>query len=99
MPMALREVKERLRAGKYTQQGGYPLYFITEDGGALSFEAVRAEWRNIVQAHLWHKNGGDPAWTLVAFVANWEDTDLICDHTGEPIESAYAVSIKQEVQI
>lgn len=97
MAMTLREVKERLRAGKYAKQGGYPLYFITEDGGALSFEAVHAEWQNIVQAHFWYKNGGDLAWTLAAVVANWEDPDLICDHTGEPIESAYAVS-KQRVR-
>lgn len=91
MTMMLREVKERLRTGKYACIGGYPLYFITEDGSALSFEAVRSEWRNIVQAHLWYKNGGDPAWTLAAVVANWEDPDLICDHTGEQIESAYGV--------
>lgn len=96
--MSLRQVKETLRAGKYAWPGGYPLYFIAEDSGALSFEAVHAEWRNIVQAHFWYKNGGDLGWTLAAAVANWEDPDLTCDHTGELIESAYAVS-KQRVQI
>ena len=88
--MALREVKETLRAGKYAWPGGYPLYFIMEDGGALCFEAVRAEWRNIIQAHLWYNTGGDASWTIAAVEVNWEDPNLICDHTGDFIESAYA---------
>ena len=36
----------------YAWPGGYPLYFVTSDGAALSFEAVLANWRNIVQAHF-----------------------------------------------
>jgi hypothetical protein len=29
-------------------------------------------------------------WKPVAFEINWEDPDLICIHSGERIESAYA---------
>ena len=86
--MTLLAIKQQLRAGKYAWPGGYPLYFVTSDGAALSFCAVRAEWRNVVAAHLtkdtrsgWHIAGAD---------VNWEDGDLYCDHTGERIESAYA---------
>ena len=35
------DVKSALRYGKYTDLGGYPLFFITSDGAALSFESVR----------------------------------------------------------
>ena len=28
-------------------------------------------------------------WRIVAAEINWEDKDLVCDHTGEPIECAY----------
>lgn len=37
------ELKATLRAGPYTWPGGYQLYFITSDGGALSFDSAR-EW-------------------------------------------------------
>ena len=86
MAMPLQTVKQALRAGKYAWPGGYPLYFIMEDGGALSFEAVREEWRQIVQDYLWKHNTG---WMIAGVDINWEDDKLVCDHTGNPIESAY----------
>ena len=89
MAMSLQEVKKTLRAGKFTWPGGYPMYFVMQDGGALSFEAVRSEWRCIVQAHLWVNDGGDPCWTIAGADINWEDSDLFCDHSGDRIESAY----------
>jgi len=39
------ELRATLRAGPCAWPGGYPLYFITDDGEALSFETVRAEYR------------------------------------------------------
>lgn len=86
--MTLAEIKTALRAGKYAWPGGYPLYFITGDGAALSFEAVRTEWRQIVWAHL-HNQTYDQ-WYLAGVTINWEDPELYCDYTGERIESAYA---------
>lgn len=71
----------------YAWPGGYPRYFITSDGCALSFKAARAEKRNILEAIRDSDNSG---WQIVAVDINWEDPDLICDHTGERIESAYA---------
>ena len=85
--MNLMQIKLRLRAGKYAWPGGYPLYFITGDGAVLSFEAVRAEWRSIVDVHLHHdKRSG---WYILDCDVNWEDTDLRCAHTNALIESAY----------
>lgn len=86
--MTLLEIKRALRSGKYSRAGAYPLYFITSDGAALSFEAVRQEWRHVCEAHIcdgWRHSG----WYIQAIDANWEDTDLICAHTGNPIECAY----------
>ena len=35
------------------------------------------------------KNQIDDGWRVVAMDVNYEDTDLICDHTNQPIECAY----------
>jgi hypothetical protein len=85
--MTTNDIKRELRDGKYAWPGGYPKYFITSDGAALSFEAVRSEWSNVCSAVRNNRNDG---WRVVAVTINWEDGDLICEHTGERIESAYA---------
>lgn len=81
------ELKACLRAGRYTGLGGYPLYFITADGAALSFEAVRQELRQILQAIADNDTRG--GWRVVDIDINYEDNELFCDHTGKRIESAY----------
>lgn len=86
--MKLQEIKERLRSGPYAWPGGYPLFFITADGAALSFKSVRQEWRSIVSAHL--SNDRRCGWFIDAVDVNYEDPNLFDDHTGERIESAYA---------
>jgi len=80
------DLRATLRAGPYAWPGGYPLYFITSDGAALSFEAVRSELRNV----LWSmQNRVSDGWRVVACDINYEDGDLRCDHTGKRIPSAY----------
>jgi hypothetical protein len=86
--MTLAEIKTHLRNGPYAWPGGYPMYFVTSDGAALSFKAVRKEWRYIVDAHL--RDDKRCGWHIAGADINWEDPDLFCDHTGERIESAYA---------
>ena len=86
--MTLAEIKGRLRAGPYAWPGGYPIFFVMVDGGVLSFKAVRAEWRQIVQAHL-NPIDNHAQWRIAGCEINWEDSELYCDHTGERIESAY----------
>lgn len=83
---ALQQVKAALRQGAYTDLGGYPLYFITRDGAALSFEAVQEQFRNVVWDHLNHASTG---WRIDGSAVNYEDADLFCDHTGKRIPSAY----------
>jgi len=85
--MTTRELKQTLRAGPFAWPGGYPIFFITSDGAALSFEAVRAEFKPIVHAM---RQGLDDGWRVIAAEINWEDAQLTCDHTNQRIPSAYA---------
>jgi len=80
-------VKEMLRGGAYAWPGGYPMFFITSDGAALSFAAVRANWCLVCAAMRGHLNDG---WRVIAAEVNWEDPDLYCADSNERIPSAYA---------
>jgi hypothetical protein len=82
------DFRAAIRNGKYAWPGGYPLYFVTSDGAALSFEAAKAERRNILEAL--RDNDRRSGWHVCAVDINYEDGELYCDHTGERIESAYA---------
>jgi hypothetical protein len=75
-------------AEPYAWPGGYPRYFITSDGAALSYKAAESERRLIRRAIRTNDTGG--GWCVVACDVNWEDAGLYCDHTNERIESAYA---------
>ena len=72
----------------YAWPGGYPRYFITSDGCALSYEAARNHADEIRETI----RDGDrrSGWCVVACEINWEDAELTCDHTNNPIPSAYA---------
>lgn len=78
------DVKATLRAGAFAWPGGYPLYFVTNHGCALSFDAVRDNLQSIMGDLV-----RDDYCKIVGCDVNYEDDDLVCDHTGEPIESAY----------
>ena len=86
--LAMSVIKGLLRDGPYAWPGGYPMYFVTADGEALSFEAVRKCWREVCRSHV--TSFRDPCWSLVAFDVNWEDAELYCAHTHARIPSAYA---------
>lgn len=79
------DLKAALRAGPYAWPGGYPFYFVTHDGGALSFDSVRSRLREELASVADHDSD-----RIAAVEVNWEDPDLYCDHSGERIESAYA---------
>ena len=81
------EFRAAMRQGPYAWPGGYPLFFVTEDGEAMSFAAVRAERRLVLEAVAGRDNGG--GWRVIGLEVNWEDELLTCAHTGKAIESAY----------
>jgi hypothetical protein len=85
--MTLAEIKSCLRDGAFAWPGGYPLYFVTSDGAALSFSSVRCSWRCVVDAHL--RRDKRCGWHIAGVDVNWEDGDLYCDQSGERIECAY----------
>ena len=75
-----------LRAGDSTWPGSYPLFFITSDGTALSFQSVRQELRSV----LWSiRHNVSDGWKVVGCDVNYEDSDLYCAHSNEPIPCAY----------
>ncbi len=87
--MTVREFLDSLREGKYSSVGSYPLYWVTSDGGVLSYEACRAEvWRIARAIRDWDWDSG--GWRVTGYDVNWEDPELYCDHTNKRIESTYA---------
>ncbi len=83
----LADLKATLRAGPFAWPGGYPMFFITQDGAALCFATVRKEFRQVVWDIV---NDASTGWRVVACDINFEDGELIDGHTGGRIESAYA---------
>ncbi|USN14388.1 hypothetical protein KABACHOK_05750 [Brevundimonas phage vB_BpoS-Kabachok] len=91
---ALQQVKAALRAGPFTDLGGYPLYFVTRDGAALSFDAVQQQFAQVCYDHL---NDCSTGWRIDGAQINYENADLFCDHTGQRIPSAYA-EVEEEAE-
>ena len=77
-----------LAEGPWAWPGGYPLFFVTSDGEALSFRSAEREQEAICEAIA----EGDKAssWFVIGVEINYEDAELYCCHSGERIESAYA---------
>ena len=65
----------------YAWPGGYPLFYITKDGGVLCSKCVNENLELV--------EGDDPQWRIVAYDINYEDRELYCDNCNEKIESAY----------
>lgn len=74
----------------YAWPGGYPRFFITDDGAALSYAAAKQNKRLIRHAIRTKSNCG---WRVVGCEINWEDGELYCAHSNERIESAYVVEV------
>ena len=81
-----KELKDAIRNGPYAWPGGYPIYFITSDGAALSFDAVKENFKLCLYET---KNGNCGGWQVIGSDINWEDNNLYCEHTGKKISSAY----------
>lgn len=87
-PVSLSNLKKILRSGQYSWPGGYPLYFIMGDGEPASHAGIRSEWKRICRAYL-NQTSYDREWIVEAYEVNWENADLICCITDQPIEAAY----------
>jgi len=77
-----------LAEGPWAWPGGYPLFFVTSDGEALSFRSAEREREAICEAIAEGNRNND--WFVIGVEINYEDPQLYCFHSGERIESAYA---------
>ena len=66
--------------------GGYPVYAVMVDGEALCPRCARENIRLILADTRGKTRDG---WHFAGATINWEDSDLYCDHCGNPIEAAY----------
>lgn len=81
------DFRKAYKSGPYAWPGGYPLFFITADGAALSWEAAKQCRGEIIRTIA--SKDSRSGWCIVATDINWEDDSLYCEHTGEKIPSAY----------
>jgi hypothetical protein len=81
----LSDLKAVLRAGRYTDLGGYPLYFILEDGESASFEGVRQDWKRVVSDMI----DGYGQFRVIGSEVYYEGPPMFCSISGKEIESAY----------
>jgi len=81
------DLKATLRYGDTAWPGGYPIYFITNDGAAMSFKTVRKQFRSVADSI---RNKLTDGWRVCATDINYDDPELYDDHTSERIPSAYA---------
>jgi hypothetical protein len=75
------QIKELVRQ-PYAWPGGYPLFAIMADGGCLCVACVKDNGSLIIENTL---NPCNVDWQFV-----WE-SDIMCDHCGAVIESAYDI--------
>lgn len=75
-----------IESGPYVWPGGYPKYFITHDGEAISFNSAYKN-RYLISYAIKHQDKSD--WHIVACDINWEDTSLYCADTNVLIPSTY----------
>ncbi len=66
---------------------GYPLFYVTSDGGALCAACVNREMDIIDPATRDPRDRS--GWRVVAVDVHWEGEPIGCDHCGGDIESAY----------
>jgi hypothetical protein len=86
-------IKDAINQG-YAWPGGYPLVFVTKDGGCLCAKCAK---ENIVLCTGPDEEGySDPQWRVDAYDINYEDTSLYCDNCNALIESAYGEATNEE---
>jgi hypothetical protein len=77
------QLRATLRAGSVTSFGSYGLAFVTSDGGALCFECVREEYRNVSDAIRSKRNDG---WRVQGVICEAQtDEGCTCDHCNAVI--------------
>lgn len=68
----------------YAWPGGYPIYYLMNDGEALCPTCMNDASNPI------HTDEPNDGWRVVGRDINYEDPSLFCCHCNKRIESAYA---------
>ena len=77
------DLRATLRAGEFAWPGGYRLYFVTSDGAALSFDAVRDNLVSVLDSIRHDIRDG---WLVIRLHSSAEDDEpVLCVHTGEEL--------------
>ena len=76
-----------VRNGPYAWPGGYPTYFLCDDGEGLCHACAIENRRRVIESVATRSNDD---WRAVALDINYEDPSLYCAHCNARIESAYA---------
>lgn len=83
------DFRRAVRMGPYAWPGGYPLYWVLGDGGALKWDQCKDRFVRREMLTALRDTHRSDQWRPVAVEINYEDADLYCDHTSERIECAY----------
>ena len=83
---SISDFRKAVRNGAYAWPGGYPVFWLMDDGGVLAFDVCKTERHNMLESLATNSRDG---WRPVALEINWEDTEMFCAHTGARIEAAY----------
>jgi hypothetical protein len=76
------KIKTEHKLNIYAWPGGYPLFYITKDGGALCAKCANDNIELL-------SDPDDPQWYLMGYEVNYENEELICDNCAIKIDSAY----------
>ena len=78
---------ENWKLAAYAWPGGYPVFYLTTDGGVL---CAGNECANGTESIACSENClEDDGWRVIAGDIHWEGEPLTCDHCNGEIESAY----------
>lgn len=76
---------------KYAWPGGYPLYYVTQDGGCLCTDCANENLDRTIE------EDGDKSWLIAGCDINYEDTGLYCDNCNKFVECAYGDNIEGDL--
>lgn len=90
--MTVTDFFESIRAGAFTSLGGYPKFWLMDDGDCLCHACAKSECFAIGRSI---RDNAHDGWKVEAVDVNWE-SEMWCGNCNETIESAYGTAEKGE---